>query len=136
LTPYLGVRYHLREQAQANQRLQNAQELFNLRHAMLHNAIERVFGILKRKFPLFDHGCEYPYDTQIEFVLAITGLFNFIRDNSTEPDLDEQEWTEELHLEPTSWSEQAAGAQEDTDEGMEKLWEEIASAMWADFVQN
>jgi hypothetical protein len=103
---------------------------------MLRNTIERVFGILKRKFPLFDHGCEYPYGTQVELVLAITGLFNFTWDNSTGPDLDEQEWTKELHLEPTSWSEQAAGAQEDIDEGMEKLREEIASAMWAEFAQN
>jgi hypothetical protein len=31
---------------------------------------------------------------------------------------------------------EAAGAQEDTDEKIEKLREEIASAMWADFVQN
>jgi hypothetical protein len=31
---------------------------------------------------------------------------------------------------------EAAGAQEDTDEEMEKLREEIASVMWADFVQN
>jgi len=66
--------------------------------------------------------------------LAITGLFNPIQDNSTEPDSDEQEWTGEL--EPTSWPEQAAGAREDTDEEMEKLREDIASAMWADFVQN
>jgi len=100
---------------------------------MLRNAIDRVFGILKRKFPLLDHGCEFPYNTQVELVLAITGLFNFIRDNSTEPDPDEQKWTGEL--EPTSRSEQAAGAREDTDE-MEKLREEIASAMGADFVQN
>jgi hypothetical protein len=138
LIPYRGVRYHLQEQAQANQRPQNAQELFNLRHAMLRNAIERIFGILKRKFPLLDYGCEYPYETQVELVLAITGLFNFIRDNRTgsEVDLDlEQELTGELYSEPTPWSEQAAGVQEGTDEEMEKLREEIACAMWANYVQ-
>ena len=30
LAPYRGVRYHLREQAQANMRPRNAKELFNL----------------------------------------------------------------------------------------------------------
>jgi len=104
---------------------------------MLRNAIERVFGILKRKSPVLDYGCEYPYDAQIEFVLAITGLFDFVRDNSTEADLNEQEWTEdsEQHLESTPCSEQAAGASEGTDEEMEKLREEIASAMWMNYIR-
>jgi len=104
---------------------------------MLRNVIERVFGILKRKFPLLDHGCEYPYDTQVELVLAITGLFNFIRDNSIEVDLHEQEWTEdsEPHPESTPWPEQAAGAWEGTDKEMEKQREEVASAMWMNYVQ-
>jgi hypothetical protein len=37
--------------------------------------------------------------------------------------------------EPTPLSEQAARAREDTDEEMKKLWEEISSAVRADYVQ-
>ncbi|KAI3749692.1 hypothetical protein L2E82_20308 [Cichorium intybus] len=50
MTPYRGVRYHLKEySARAPE---NARELFNLRHASLRNAIERAFGVLKRRFPI------------------------------------------------------------------------------------
>jgi hypothetical protein len=52
LTPYRGVRYHLREWALvANQRPKDYKELFNLRHAQMRNAVERIFGILKNDFP-------------------------------------------------------------------------------------
>ena len=46
LTPYRGVRYHLREQSQTNMRPQNAKELFNLRHSSLRNVVECTFGVL------------------------------------------------------------------------------------------
>jgi DDE superfamily endonuclease len=43
LVPYSGIRYHLREQNLANLRPKNKEELFNLRHSSLRNAIERIF---------------------------------------------------------------------------------------------
>ncbi|KAF0775950.1 hypothetical protein AaE_000350 [Aphanomyces astaci] len=45
MTPYRGVRYHLREWSASNQRPQNAKELFNLRHAQQRNCVERIFGV-------------------------------------------------------------------------------------------
>ncbi|CAI9260811.1 unnamed protein product [Lactuca saligna] len=50
MAPYRGVRYHLKEYS--TRAPQNARELFNLRHASLRNAIERAFGVLKRRFPI------------------------------------------------------------------------------------
>ena len=50
LPAYRGVRYHLKEQHQSEQKPQNKEELFNLRHAQLRNIVERIFGILKRHF--------------------------------------------------------------------------------------
>nr|KAJ0211521.1 hypothetical protein LSAT_V11C400162550 [Lactuca sativa] len=50
MAPYRGVRYHLKEYSA--RALENAKELFNLRHASLRNAIERAFGVLKRRFPI------------------------------------------------------------------------------------
>ncbi|XP_035834022.1 uncharacterized protein LOC118482593 [Helianthus annuus] len=41
MAPYRGVRYHLKEYS--TRPTLNAKELFNLRHASLHNAIERAF---------------------------------------------------------------------------------------------
>ena len=65
LTPYRGVRYHLREWNQGNQRPRNAKELFNLRHAKLRNAIERIFGVLKKRFPVLTMAPEYPFESQV-----------------------------------------------------------------------
>jgi hypothetical protein len=45
---YRGVRYHLKEVRQADQRPKNVKELFNLRHSLLRNVIKRIFGVLKR----------------------------------------------------------------------------------------
>ena len=50
LVPYRSTRYHLKEQRLVEKKLENSKELFNLRHASLRNAIERIFGILKRKY--------------------------------------------------------------------------------------
>jgi hypothetical protein len=45
----------------------------------LRNAIERIFGVVKRKFKILGQVAEYSIDTQVDLVLAITGLYNFIR---------------------------------------------------------
>jgi hypothetical protein len=64
LTPYRGVRYHLKEVQQASQKPENAKELFNLRHSLLRNVIERIFGVLKRQWQILGgKGCEYSIDT-------------------------------------------------------------------------
>ena len=57
LTPYRGVCYHLKK---ANLQPQNAAELFNLRHVLLRNAIERTFGVFKRRFKVMATGSGYP----------------------------------------------------------------------------
>jgi DDE superfamily endonuclease len=56
---YRGVRYHLKEQRQSNKKPENAKELFNLRHASLRNVIERIFGVVKRKFKILAFKAEY-----------------------------------------------------------------------------
>ncbi|KNE97466.1 hypothetical protein PSTG_09300 [Puccinia striiformis f. sp. tritici PST-78] len=78
LVPYRGVRYHLRENAQAGQRPANKEELFNLRHAMLRNVVERTFGTWKKRFPILVHPLEYSLATQGNLVLALAVLHNMI----------------------------------------------------------
>ena len=59
---------------------QNAQELFNLRHSSLRNAIhERIFGVLKKRFQVLTHQLEYPYKIQVRLVKVICCLHNIIR---------------------------------------------------------
>jgi len=52
LVPYRGTRYHLKEQRLAGKKPENSKELFNLRHASKRNVIERIFGVVKRKYQI------------------------------------------------------------------------------------
>jgi DDE superfamily endonuclease len=49
LTPFRGVKYHLRETWAVDKRPENDKEMFNLRHSTLRNVVERIIGILKRR---------------------------------------------------------------------------------------
>jgi len=69
LVPYQKVRYYLKEQAKAAQRPKNKYELYNLRHSQLRNVIERMFGVLKSRFLIFDKGRRgYTRKTQVKIV--------------------------------------------------------------------
>ena len=58
---------------------ENYQELFNLHHSSLHNAIERIFGILKNRFKILTQQLEYPFPVQVKLVKALCCLHNIIR---------------------------------------------------------
>ena len=79
LTPFRGVRYHLREWAQRQDRPQNAKELFNLRHAHLRNVIKRIFGVLKKRFEILNSAMLYPMEAQVKTMYALFALHNMIR---------------------------------------------------------
>lgn len=57
LTPFRRTRYHLKEWSHDNGP-QNDKELYNLRHSKLRNVIERVNGVLKRRWRLLRYGNE------------------------------------------------------------------------------
>lgn len=57
----------------------NYQELFNLRHSSLCNAIERIFGILNKRFKLLIQQLEFPFPIQVKLVKALCCLHNIIR---------------------------------------------------------
>jgi hypothetical protein len=99
LTPYRGVRYHLREWQQSGWqeyvayipqrcstsdplitllRPETPQELFNLRHSQLRNVIERIFGVAKKQFLPLKFGTNFAPNEQASFVLALCILFNII----------------------------------------------------------
>ena len=78
IAPYRGVRYHLKEYSIRPH--ENAKELFNLRHVSLCNAIERAFGVLKKRFHIIVSTTEPSYcvDTQNEIILACCILHNYL----------------------------------------------------------
>nr|XP_009765829.1 PREDICTED: uncharacterized protein LOC104217312 [Nicotiana sylvestris] len=79
ITPYRGERYHLKEYSRNLPR--NPRELFNLRHTSLRNAIERAFGVLKKRFPIISSSTEpsYGVETQKLIIFACCILHNYLR---------------------------------------------------------
>ncbi|KAK5840541.1 hypothetical protein PVK06_009443 [Gossypium arboreum] len=76
ITPYRGVQYHLKEFSAQGPK--NEKELFNLRHSSLRITIERVFGILKKRFRVLDAEPFWNFQTQVDIVLACCIIHNHI----------------------------------------------------------
>ncbi|CAD6202911.1 unnamed protein product [Miscanthus lutarioriparius] len=82
LAPYRGVKYHLSEFRRRGQRRNayaNYKELFNHRHAILRNHIERAFGVLKKRFPILKVGTHYPIESQVMIPASAAVFHNIIR---------------------------------------------------------
>ncbi|KAL0355842.1 UNVERIFIED_CONTAM: hypothetical protein Sradi_4031100 [Sesamum radiatum] len=79
LTPYRGVRYYLKEWDRGGGGPQNAQELFNLRHAAARNIIERSSGLLKIRWGILRSPSYYSLDVQNHIVVACCLLHNYVR---------------------------------------------------------
>ena len=93
----------------------------------MRNVIERIFGVVKRKFKILGQVTKYSIDTQVDLVLALCGLYNFIRQHE---DIDHE--LAEVELE----DEEGAEANEVKDAGnkyMNNKREEIAQQMWKDY---
>lgn len=65
---------------------QNAKELYNLRHASLRNVIERIFGVLMKRFPLLTAMPSYPFPVQAKLLVCIFIIHNFIRTHKLQRD--------------------------------------------------
>ncbi|GMJ08497.1 hypothetical protein like AT5G41980 [Hibiscus trionum] len=76
ISSYRGVRYHLKEFN--DHRPENAKELFNLRHSSVRTTVERVFGILKKRFRVLDDEPFWDFQTQVDVVLACCIIHNHI----------------------------------------------------------
>ncbi|OLL25540.1 putative nuclease HARBI1 [Neolecta irregularis DAH-3] len=129
LPPYRGIRYHLREQILAAQRPNTKEELFNLRHSQLRNAVERIFGILKKRFSILKIQMEYPFHVQAQIVQALAALHNFITIHSVDDEL--EDW-EEAHTQDMGNVVPMNNSTED-DPQMARLRDEIALQMWEDY---
>jgi hypothetical protein len=128
MAPYRGVRYHLKEVRQADQRPENAKELFNLRHSSLRNVIERIFGVLKRQWQILGgKGCEYSIESQIDLFCALIGLYNFGKQNGE--DLFEDEAID-VQGSGKGETEEVAGT---GNIWMNQKRDSIAALMWKDY---
>lgn len=131
ITPYRNVRYHLKEYSGNPPR--NARELFNHRHSSLRNAIERAFGVLKKRFPIIASGTEpnYRMKTQNLIILSCFILHNYLI--KKDPDhVILAEVDRELENGGTEELLQRRDDHEDTQRG-EAIRDSIASEMWANY---
>lgn len=78
LTLYRGVRYYLREVQITRLKPESLKELFNLRHLLLRNVVERTFGIFKRRFQIFEAALPFSSLVQARLVYIYTALYNFL----------------------------------------------------------
>ncbi|KAG5742802.1 hypothetical protein H9Q70_014478 [Fusarium xylarioides] len=86
LIPYTRVRYHLQDWGDAGKRPVNEKELYNLRHSQLQTIVEQAFGRCKRKWKIIRNSApEYSFSNQIKIIYAVTGLYNFLIFEGTEP---------------------------------------------------
>jgi hypothetical protein len=60
-------------------RLHNRKELFNLCHAMLQNAVEHIFGVIKHQFHILLLPPEYKMDIQVCIPPALCLVHNVIQ---------------------------------------------------------
>jgi hypothetical protein len=137
LVPYRGVRYHVKEWGKRKFRAQNAQELFNLRHAKLRNVIERIFGVLKKRFKVLVIAQEYEIETQALIVSALAVLHNFIRIHDPDDLVEEEDENVGLRRPerpPPEAELQRNITVEERDRATTRR-DRIAQAMWADWVR-
>ncbi|KAJ3019577.1 hypothetical protein NUW54_g43 [Trametes sanguinea] len=135
LVPYRGVRYHLAEWGQAETRPANAQELFNLRHTSARNVVERIFGILKRRFRILTIPCKFSMSVQARILPALCAIHNFIRIHDSE----------EINDFPTDFYDPSPGerngnlgdgaASADERERAAEIQDQIAAEMWQEHQQ-
>jgi hypothetical protein len=131
LVPYQSTQYHLKEQRLAGKKPENSKELFNLRHASLWNIIERIFGVVKRKYQILQQPAEYSIETQTRIILACLGLHNWVRSIEGEKAdfwLDTEKSTF-IDIQPVvAYPEGTI-----TSRKMDKFRDEIAEKMWTDY---
>ena len=131
ITPYRGVRYHLKEYSRNPPR--NARDLFNHLHSSLGNAIERAFSVLKKRFPIIASAMEPNYGVKIQnkTIVACCILHNYLMgvdpDEKLLDEVDTELWNRLISQENCNVDEG-----EETRKG-EYIRDSIAASMWSDY---
>jgi hypothetical protein len=130
LPPYRGVRYHLKEWNVAGLQPVNKEELFNLRHSSLRNIVERIFGVIKKRFPILVNMPRYDYEIQIQLVLSCLMIHNFIKLNQGFEDAFD-EWDEDDTEVDNNENENVENDNNNINDNILRQWrDDIAQDMW------
>lgn len=105
-------------------------ELFNLRHASARNAIERIFGVLKRRFRILLLAPEYSMDLQAKIPPALCAIHNFIRlHDPCEGSFESSDFIDRHQINDDLFRQPADNAHHNHDTRRD----EIAETMWIDY---
>jgi hypothetical protein len=95
--------------------------------------IERIFGVLKRRFKVLHSAQEYPFATQAQTVAALAALHNFIiTHDPSEMSLGEDETGPD---EENAWSDHHAAVPREERTRAAKRRDNIAKAMWEEYLR-
>ena len=109
----------------------NKEELFNLRHASARNVVERIFGVLKRRFVILIHPPQYSLEIQAWIPPALAAIHNFIRDHDEDETFD---YEDPIDIQPGNYGVLGNGPARRAEIVRAKLKrEQIASAMWRSY---
>jgi hypothetical protein len=78
LAPYRGLRYRLKEYGAGRRRPQIYKEIFNHRHTVLRNHIERALGLIEKRFPILKVATFHKIENQVKIPVAAAVLHNII----------------------------------------------------------
>nr|DAD35891.1 TPA_asm: hypothetical protein HUJ06_006531 [Nelumbo nucifera] len=149
IAPYNGVRYPTNEIPGIY--AQDARELFNQRHSILRNVTDRIFAVLKERFPILMSVPPYPLQTQVKLVVAACAIHNFIRnekrddwlfkmyEQDIEPPVEEsmpQVEVEPVAMIPFETQSSEFVFAEGQLEAASQLRDAIATEMWSDHVRS
>jgi hypothetical protein len=119
----------------------NKEELFNLRHASARNVIERIFGVMKRRFRILLVSPEYKIAIQARIPAALCALHNYIRIH--DPDEEPLPHRAVFNDNPTHQGQPAQGGPDVTDPMVEDdvvddvsanvFRDRMAAEMWEDY---
>ena len=122
MAPFWNVRYHLEDWRASENPPETRKELYNLRHARLWAVVERVFGILKRRWKIIRSSVpEYDIELQICIIYAITAIYNFMLE--IERDGEEEVVRQSIR---ELVGERLCG------KSMRKIYKEVARELWSD----
>lgn len=117
----------------------NSRECFNIRHARLRNIVERIIGVVKRRFRILVVPPEFPMDTQARIPPACCCIHNIIRIYDDE-ELKDLEHDIDLPLQQNEpegiYGTLASGVPTSRDRDvMSTQREQLAAAMWTGYVE-
>jgi hypothetical protein len=111
----------------------NTQELFNLRHASARNVVERIFGVLKRRFKILIMPPEYSMSIQKLIPPALCALHNFIREYDPD-DLAQYMEPEPMDMENVGALGSGPPGRAERERANNRR-DQIAAGMWAQYQQ-